>query len=63
MMSCRHRIAQKALNMFRGELFGYSYFLHKNHLAQRGVTIAYSDVACKYSKWVQKVDPDLYEKG
>eukprot|EP00794_Sanderia_malayensis_P000978 gene978-293_t len=34
-ISCRHRIAQKALNMFRGELFGYSYFLQKK-LFDRG---------------------------
>eukprot|EP00795_Rhopilema_esculentum_P017827 gene17827-9517_t len=60
MISCRHRIAQKALNMFRGELFGYSYYLQKNFLAERGLTMLYTDVACKYSKWVQKNDPELH---
>lgn len=47
--------------MFRGELFGYSYYLQKNYLAEHSLSILYTDVACKYSKWVQKVDPELYQ--
>ena len=62
MISCRHRIAQKALNMFRGELFGYSYYLQKNYLANHGLSLLYTDVACTFSKWVQRTDPELYEK-
>eukprot|EP00794_Sanderia_malayensis_P014430 gene14430-15935_t len=57
--SCRHRIAQKAVNMFRGEIFGYAYYIQKNFFAHRHLSYVYSDVACKYSKWLKKVDADL----
>eukprot|EP00794_Sanderia_malayensis_P012451 gene12451-13738_t len=57
--SCRHRIAQKAVNMFRGEIFGYAYYIQKNFFAHGHLSYVYSDVACKYSKWLKKVDADL----
>ena len=63
MLSCRHRIAQKALNIFRGELLGYSYYLHKNYLADRAVSILYTDVACKYSKFVRRIDEPLFTRS
>eukprot|EP00795_Rhopilema_esculentum_P017067 gene17067-8583_t len=61
MISCRHRIAQKAVNMFRGELFSYSYFLEENTLADCGSSILYTDVACKYLKFVRKIDKALFK--
>ena len=60
-VSCRHSIGQHAVNMFRGELYGYALFLHKNYLAPRNVKFFFSDVVCKYWPWAQKVAPGLTE--
>ena len=58
LMSCRHCIALKAVNMYRGEIFGYAYYLQKNYAPK--TRFYFSDVACRYSKWLRKVDYDLY---
>ncbi len=44
--------------MFRGEIFGYAYYLQKN--ITPNATFYFSDVACRYSKWLRKNDLDLY---
>ena len=59
LVSCRHCIAQKAVNMFRGEIFGYAYYLQKNF--KHDVRFYFSDVACRYWKWLHKIDIQLYE--
>ena len=35
--SCRHSIAQKAVNMFQGELYGYLLYIQKNFMAPNKV--------------------------
>ena len=30
--TCRHVLAKKAINMFRGEVFGYPYFFNKESM-------------------------------
>ena len=32
---CRHGIAQYGVNMFRGEIFGYAYYLQKGNLFRK----------------------------
>lgn len=56
---CRHGIAQKAVNMFQGELYGYSLYLQKHFMAKENVKYMVIDVACKYWKWLSRVDPEL----
>eukprot|EP00795_Rhopilema_esculentum_P015807 gene15807-7112_t len=58
LVSCRHCIAQKAVNMFRGEIFGYAYYLQKNF--KYDARFYFSDVACRYWKWLGKIDIQLY---
>ncbi|XP_065895222.1 uncharacterized protein [Dysidea avara] len=51
---CRHVIAQKAVNMFRGELFGYTHYLHMNEFVSRGVNYFFHDVICQYWPWASR---------
>ncbi|XP_057311085.1 uncharacterized protein LOC130648956 isoform X2 [Hydractinia symbiolongicarpus] len=57
--SCRHRIAQKALNMFQGELFGYPLYLMKTFMAEKNVKFCFADVMCKLWKFVKQHEPSL----
>ncbi|XP_065891337.1 uncharacterized protein [Dysidea avara] len=50
---CRHVIAQKAVNMFRGEIYGYSHYLHEKVFAPRGVRWLWQDVICQYWNWAR----------
>lgn len=52
---CRHAIAQKAVNMFAGELYGYSHYLHINFMMDNNVKYIFQDVMCKYWPWARKV--------
>ncbi|XP_065896316.1 uncharacterized protein [Dysidea avara] len=52
---CRHIIAQKAVNMFRGEIYGYTHFLHMNYLTHRNLSYLIHDVICKYWPWTSSV--------
>lgn len=47
--TCRHRIGQKVLNMFQGELFGYPMYLLKNY---NSLQYCFTDVMCKFWKFV-----------
>ena len=57
--ACRHCIAQKGLNMKQGELFGYAYHLQSTFMTKNSVKYIWSDVACKYYPWLQKIDSEL----
>ena len=59
--TCRHVIAQKALNMFRGEIFGYPMFLIKNFMIPKKVRFCFADVMCKL--WDFMVEKDSTLKG
>lgn len=50
---CRHVVSQKAVNMFRGEIFGYSHYLHEKIFAPNNVQWLWQDVICKYWSWAQ----------
>ncbi|XP_065884010.1 uncharacterized protein [Dysidea avara] len=52
---CRHIIAQKAVNMFRGEIYGYTHFLHMTYLTHRNLSYLIHDVICKYWPWTSSV--------
>ena len=62
---CRHALAQKAVNMFAGELYGYSHYLHIFFLMKNSVDYLFQDVMCKYWPWAQKVGvtSSLWGKG
>eukprot|EP00112_Aurelia_sp_Birch-Aquarium-sp1_P021374 Seg5747.2 transcript_id=Seg5747.2/GoldUCD/mRNA.D3Y31 product="hypothetical protein" protein_id=Seg5747.2/GoldUCD/D3Y31 len=59
---CRHGLAQKAVNMFQGELYGYSLFLQKHLMKPNNVKFMIIDVACKYWIWLRKNDADLSQE-
>ncbi|XP_066932550.1 uncharacterized protein [Clytia hemisphaerica] len=61
-VTCRHVIAQKALNMFQGELFGYPMFLLTNFMVQRNITYCFADVMCKLWPFVVRNEPFLQDK-
>lgn len=60
--TCRHVIAQKALNMYRGEVFGYPLYLIKNFMVQRNVKFCFADVMCKLWPFICKNEPSLASK-
>ncbi|XP_073704470.1 uncharacterized protein [Garra rufa] len=58
---CRHGFLLKALNMFRGEIFAYPMYLHKELMSSKPRFIA-MDVMCKYWPYLHKsanILPDL----
>ncbi|CAM4658775.1 unnamed protein product [Leuciscus chuanchicus] len=58
---CRHGFLLKALNMFRGEIFAYPMYLHKELMCSKPRFIA-MDVMCKYWPYLRKsanILPDL----
>ncbi|XP_044171275.1 uncharacterized protein LOC122955576 isoform X2 [Acropora millepora] len=52
---CRHGLAQWAVNMYQGEIFGYFYFLQSQKMFPAGVNFFWEDIVCKYWKWAGKV--------
>ena len=60
--TCRHVIAQKALNMYRGEVFGYPLYLIKNFMVQRNVKFCFADVMCKLWPFICNNEPLLASK-
>uniref|UniRef100_A0A7M6DRD2 Uncharacterized protein n=2 Tax=Clytia hemisphaerica TaxID=252671 RepID=A0A7M6DRD2_9CNID len=57
--TCRHVLAQKAINMFRGEIFGYPYFLIKEFMIPRGTNFCFADVMCKLWPFMTRDDPSI----
>ena len=51
---CRHGLAQWAVNMFQGELFGYANYIHLKKMIPSGVKYFWEDIVCKYWKWARK---------
>ena len=51
---CRHGLAQWAVNMFQGELFGYANYIHRKKMIPTGVIYFREDIVCKYWKWARK---------
>ncbi|XP_028409273.1 uncharacterized protein LOC114531868 [Dendronephthya gigantea] len=54
---CRHSIAQAAVNMFRGEIYGYAHYLHTQYLLPRHVKFLWQDVICLYWPWAVSNTP------
>lgn len=50
---CRHGFLLKALNMYRGEIFAYPMYLHKELMSANAQFFA-MDVACKYWSYLAK---------
>lgn len=61
-LGCRHSIAQAAVNMFRGEIYNYAYYLQKNVLAGNNTMFMWYDVICQYWPWLVKHDQVLSNK-
>ena len=59
MATCRHVVAQKALNMFRGEIFGYPMYLVKKYMMVKGVVFCFADVMCKLWGFMIKKDSSI----
>lgn len=53
-VGCRHGLAQWAVNMFQGELYGYANFIHQKKMIPAGVNYFWEDIVCKYWKWAGK---------
>ena len=56
-LGCRHSIAQSAVSMFYGEIYGYAHYLHRVFCLPRKVQFLWYDVVCKYWPWLIKKDP------
>lgn len=59
---CRHGIALKAVNMFRGEIFGYAHFLQTTFMLSQNVEFFWYDVVCKYWPWLNSHDPFISDQ-
>jgi len=57
--TCRHVVAHKALNMFRGEIFGYPMYLIKHYMVQKQAKFCFADVICKLWPFVCKQEPTI----
>lgn len=55
MCSCRHGTILTAANMFMGETYRHTHFIH-TYLKQKKYKFLCSDVACKYWPFAEKVD-------
>lgn len=51
---CSHGLAQWAVNMFQGELYGYANYIHLKKMIPAGVKYFWEDIVCKYWKWARK---------
>ena len=52
---CRHGLAQWAVNMYQGEIYGYAHYLQSKKMLPAGVKYFWEDIVCKYWKWAGKV--------
>lgn len=61
---CRHGVVQRAGNMFHGETFRHTNFIHR-HMAEKNFKFISSDVICRYWDYSQKTavkHPELLAK-
>ena len=52
---CRHGLAQWAVNMYQGEIYGYAHYLQSKKMLPAVVKYFWEDIVCKYWKWAGKV--------
>jgi hypothetical protein len=56
---CRHSLAESAVNMHQGELYGYTHYLQINRLIRHNVKFLWQDVICKYWPWFTSLPKDF----
>ena len=49
-LGCRHSIAQAAVNMFKGEIYNYAYYLQKKNLSRNNAKFLWYDVMAMASQ-------------
>lgn len=52
---CHHGLAQWAVNMYQGEIYGYALYLQSKKMLPAGVKYFWQDIVCKYWKWAGKI--------
>lgn len=52
---CRHGLAQWAVNMFQGEIYGYANYIQAKKMLPAGVQFFWEDIVCRYWKWASKI--------
>lgn len=55
-------MAQHAVNMLHGEVYGYAHYLQLNHFIPKNVKFMWYDVICKYWPWLCKNDIEASTK-
>ena len=59
---CRHELAQRAVSMFVGEIYGYVYSIQSEFMIPNQVEFFWEDVVCFYWPWLMKRRPDYGEQ-
>lgn len=59
---CRHAVAQHAVNMMYGEVYGYAHYMQLNYFIPKNVKFFWYDVVCKYWPWLKKQNKEVAEK-
>ena len=52
---CRHGLAQWAVNMFQGEIYGYANYIQAKKMLPARVRFFWEDIVCRYWKWASKI--------
>lgn len=52
---CRHGLAQWAVNMFQGEIYGYANYIQAKKMLPAGVRFFWEDIVCRYWNWASKI--------
>ncbi|XP_032232016.2 uncharacterized protein LOC116605656 isoform X1 [Nematostella vectensis] len=60
--ACRHGLAQNAINMMYGEIYGYAHYLQLNHFIPKGVKFLWYDVVCLYWPWLRRNENEASKK-
>lgn len=58
MVGCRHAVAQHAVNMYSGEMYGYAHYLQTISLKPKKVSYLWYDIICLYWPWLTKHDSE-----
>ncbi|XP_028410581.1 uncharacterized protein LOC114533276 isoform X3 [Dendronephthya gigantea] len=59
---CRHSVAQHAVSMKHGEVYGYAHYMQKEYYLRRTTQFFWYDVICKYWPWLCKNDVTTSQK-
>lgn len=54
-VGCRHGLAQWAVNMFQGEIYGYANYIQAKKMLPAGVRFFWEDIVWRYWKWASKI--------